>query len=233
MVNSATGEAASASRPDRLRHGPDRLQLQRGRHARPAAIAQGMGLSAMPLSALRAASAAPCSSALSSRDSAMHSEVVTTRSISDGEDRRPRGARAEQRHQQRHAHEAGVGERRHQRAEGCVVPADARFRLAAITHADQHQRAQQVDAQRRRIQQLRHRRAGAEAIQHAGQREIQHEGVEPRDRIERQHAPPRGHVAAQHQREEGKGDQQDVKHPRILRATTLASDRRAARRRPV
>ena len=35
----------------------------------------------------------------------------------------------------------------------------------------------------------------------------------------RQHAPPGGDVAGQHQGEEGKGDQEDVKHRRILRAT--------------
>jgi regulator of protease activity HflC (stomatin/prohibitin superfamily) len=42
----------------------------------------------------------------------------------DRQDRRPRRARPEQRDQQRHAHEAGVGESRHQRAEGRVVPAN-------------------------------------------------------------------------------------------------------------
>ena len=39
-----------------------------------------MGLNSMPLSALRAATAMPCVSALSRRDSAMHSEVVITMS---------------------------------------------------------------------------------------------------------------------------------------------------------
>jgi hypothetical protein len=37
-----------------------------------------------------------------------------------GADHRPGRGRAEQRHQQRHAHEAGVRERRHQRAEGGI-----------------------------------------------------------------------------------------------------------------
>ena len=50
--------------------------------AAPSAIDHGIGLSAIPFRALRAASAAPCSSAPSSRDSAMHSELVTIRSTS-------------------------------------------------------------------------------------------------------------------------------------------------------
>ena len=79
------------------------------------------------------------------------------------------------------------------------------------------------------VQQLRDRRAGAEAVQHAGQREIQHEGVQPGDRLQRQHAAARGDVAAQHQREEGEGDQQDVKHGRIVRCNSQAQrDRQGA-----
>ncbi|MNI84428.1 hypothetical protein D3C73_1413340 [compost metagenome] len=44
----------------------------------PSAIAQGMGLAAMPLSALRSATPAP--PGWPSRDSAMHREVVTSMS---------------------------------------------------------------------------------------------------------------------------------------------------------
>ena len=80
MVNSATGEAASASRPTVCITGRTGSSCRADATA-PSAIDQAMGLSAMPLSALRAASAAPCSSALSSRDSPMHSEVVTIRSM--------------------------------------------------------------------------------------------------------------------------------------------------------
>ena len=43
----------------------------------------------------------------------------------DGADHRPGGGRAEQGHQQRHAHEAGVRERGHQRAEGRVLQVHA------------------------------------------------------------------------------------------------------------
>ena len=45
-------------------------------------MAQGMGLSATPRSALRAAAVAPACPAPSSRDRAIHSELVTTRSTS-------------------------------------------------------------------------------------------------------------------------------------------------------
>jgi hypothetical protein len=48
------------------------------------------------------------------------------------------------------------------------------------------------------------RRAGAEAVQHAGQREEQHEGVQAADRLERQHAAPGGQVAASTSAKKGK-----------------------------
>ena len=46
----------------------------------PSAMDQGMGLVAMPRKALRSATAMPCVPAPSSRESAMHSEVVMTMS---------------------------------------------------------------------------------------------------------------------------------------------------------
>ena len=73
---------------------------------------------------------------------------------------------------------------------------------------------------------------GAEPVQHARQREIQHEGIEAGNRIERQHALAGGEVAGQHQGEEREGDQQDVKHGRIVLATRRPAPG-AGRRAPV
>jgi len=81
-VNSATGEAASASSQAVFSTGPGR----RKDHAEatpPRMMAHGIGLVSTPLSALRAASntaVRPLPSASSSRDSAMHSELVITMS---------------------------------------------------------------------------------------------------------------------------------------------------------
>jgi hypothetical protein len=132
----------------------------------------------------------------------MHSELVTTRSR----------LRSEQSHQQRHAHEAGVGESSDQRAEGGVIPADARIPAGPDHPRHQQQRACQVDRGRDWIDQLRDRRAGAEAIQQAREREIKHECVESRNCVKRQHALARGDIAAQHQGEEGKCDLKDGEH---------------------
>jgi hypothetical protein len=73
MVNSATGEAASASRPMVFITGAIGC-TPRPDDKPPSRMAQGIGFSAMPFSAFFAASAAPCSSALSRRDRAMHSD---------------------------------------------------------------------------------------------------------------------------------------------------------------
>jgi hypothetical protein len=62
-----------------------------------------------------------------------------------------------------------------------------RFRLIATTKPTITSAQQQV-GKNTPVQQLRDRRGGAKAVQHAGQREKQHEGVQPRDRIQRQHA---------------------------------------------
>jgi hypothetical protein len=80
IVNNATGEAASASRPMVFITGATGCHCAADDRP-PSRIAQGMGLSATPWSAFFAAFAAPCWSAPSRRDSAMHSELVITRSI--------------------------------------------------------------------------------------------------------------------------------------------------------
>jgi hypothetical protein len=105
-----------------------------------------------------------------------------------GADHRPGRGRAQQRHQQRHAHEAGVGEGRHQGAEGGVL----QVHLSLERHGDREEHDQQpphsqVDGQHGRVQHLQHRRVGTEAEQQARQREVQHEGVEPRDGAFGQH----------------------------------------------
>ena len=134
----------------------------------------------------------------------------------DGDDDRAGALRAQQRHEQRHAHEAGVGEGGHQGAKGRVVPANAR--TARGQHGTRHhdQRAQQVHAGHGRVEQLRDGRAGAKAVEHARQGEIQHEGIEPRNGRLRQHAAPRGQVTAEHEREEGEGDEEDGEHGGIV-----------------
>ena len=80
MVNSATGDAPSASMPIVLRAGsqsskPVAVVKQ------PRKIAQGSGFFSTPFSALPMARETPCSLAPSSRDSAMHSDEVTIMSI--------------------------------------------------------------------------------------------------------------------------------------------------------
>jgi hypothetical protein len=55
----------------------------------------------------------------------MHTELVMTMSASTVQITGPAFAPPAG-HQQRHAHEAGVGKGRHQRAKGRVLPADAR-----------------------------------------------------------------------------------------------------------
>ena len=80
MVNSATGEAASASRPRVCITGAGKLHCKADATA-PSTMAQGMGLSATPCNAFLAATSAPWTSAESSRDSAMHSDEVITRSM--------------------------------------------------------------------------------------------------------------------------------------------------------
>ncbi|MPM25400.1 hypothetical protein SDC9_71894 [bioreactor metagenome] len=129
-----------------------------------------------------------------------------------GEDHRAGALLSQQRHQQRHAHEAGVGECHHQRAKCGIVPADAAAPGQRNRGGHQHQAAQQIHTRHDRVQQLPNRRVRAKAVQHARQREIQHERVEPADGRQRQHLAPRGQIAAQHQGEEGEGDGEDGQH---------------------
>ena len=131
---------------------------------------------------------------------------------------RPRAGRSQQGDQQRHPHEPGIGKRGHQSPQRGVVPADAAVHRDGDAETHHHQRAQQVDAGHRRVEQFGDRRRRAEAVQHARQGKEQHETVEPRDGFERQHAPLRRHKARQHQREKRKRDGQDVEHRGILAA---------------
>ena len=87
MVNKATGEAQSASRPKVASTGAGKTRPNAEAKA-PVSMAQSMGLVATPRKALRAACAGltRCSSSPAvvpnppRRDSAMHKEVVTNRS---------------------------------------------------------------------------------------------------------------------------------------------------------
>lgn len=79
MVNSATGEAASASMATVFSTGPGRVNCNAEASA-PSAMDQGMGLVAMPLKALLSATPTPWVPAPSRRDNAMHSELVMTMS---------------------------------------------------------------------------------------------------------------------------------------------------------
>jgi len=79
MVNSATGEAASANKATVLATGPASSRFSH-EHTPPSKMAQGSGFLSTPSRALRAATAAPCSSAASSSDRARHKEVVMTMS---------------------------------------------------------------------------------------------------------------------------------------------------------
>jgi hypothetical protein len=92
----------------------------------------------------------------------------------DRADHRPRGGIAEHRDEQRHAHEAGVRERRDEGAERGVAQVDAgRAAARAQRRADRQRHHQQgrdqVDAEQRRIGEPRQRQARAEAEQHARQ----------------------------------------------------------------
>ena len=79
IVNSATGDAESANKATVFSMGSIRVK-PKPEDAAPNKIAQGMGLVTTPFSALRAALLAPCSSAPSKRDKAMHKEEVTIKS---------------------------------------------------------------------------------------------------------------------------------------------------------
>ena len=81
MVNSATGEAASASMRTITSAGPESFTSATEKAA-PSAIDQGKGFDSAPRSARNAATRTPCSTAPCACASAMHSELVTNRSAS-------------------------------------------------------------------------------------------------------------------------------------------------------
>ena len=145
----------------------------------------------------------------------------------------PAARLAEQADQQRKAHEAGVRKGRHQRAEGGVLHRHAgavRRRGASVSAMVNTTISSALPRQMRdqhRVDQLRERHARAEAEQHAGQREEQHEAVQPRNRRFGQHAALRRQVAEQDEREEREGDGQDRLHGRRV---SQAARRGAARR---
>jgi hypothetical protein len=116
----------------------------------------------------------------------------------------------QQRHQQWHAHKAGVGKRPHQGAKGGVVPADASVQGHRHHKAHHHQGTQQVGQRHAGVEQLGDRRGGAKTVQQARQGEEQHKAIHAGYRLQWQHAPAGGNVAAQHQREERKGDDQNL-----------------------
>ena len=129
IVNSATGVAESPSMRTIWPTGASGSSPSAA-EAAPRTIAQGSGLVSAPRSAISAACGRPPLGiarrtrrlGLGDRQAerARHHQVED-----DGADHRAGGGVAEQRHQQRHAHEAGVRERRHQRAEGGVAQVDA------------------------------------------------------------------------------------------------------------
>ena len=129
-----------------------------------------------------------------------------------GADHRPGRAVAQQRDQQRHPHEAGVGKRRHQRAEGRVLEPNPLVERQGDGHEHHQGLATQVHQQDPGVQQFQQRRVHAEAEQHAWQCEEQHEGVQPRHRRLGQQALARRQPAGQHQRKERDRDGEDGLH---------------------
>ena len=129
IVNSATGVAESPSMRTICATGAERLQSERRRSGaeddRPgqrigqrAAQRDQRRMRRAPLGIARRARRLGLGDRQAER--AGHHQVED-----DGADHRAGGGVAEQRHQQRHAHEAGVRERRHQRAEGGIAQVDA------------------------------------------------------------------------------------------------------------
>ena len=211
MVNSATGEAASASSEMvciQARAAPLRARTTRRRAGLPTAADCRRCRAARATGHARPS---PTRAQPRQRDARRRGEHEVDE---DRDDRRGGRLRAQQRDEQRHADVARVRERRHQRAERRIVPVDAVRERRGHREADQHGRAEDPDADHGRVQVIGDGRRGAETVQHARQREVQHERVEPGDRRRRQHAPARGDVARQHQREERERREQDRDHGR-------------------
>ena len=87
---------------------------------------------------------------------------------------------------------------------------------------DHGQGAHQIDGDGSAVEQLRHRCASAKAKQHAWQRKVQHEGVEPRYRIEWHERAMRSDIPAQHQREKRESDDQDIAHGGLNAASSCS-----------
>ena len=178
----------------------------------PAAIDQGSGLLSAPRSARASAARAPRPAASCICASAMHSEVVMNRSARMVQIIGPAAAGPSS------ATSSGTPMKPVFGNAATSAPKAASFRCTRSLEREgdgrkhHQQRAQQVHQQQRRVQQLEDRRVHAEAEQHARQREVQHEGVQPRDRAVRQHAALCRQPAAQHEREERDGDGKDGLH---------------------
>ncbi len=180
MVNSATGDAASASMRTTTSGGPAR-RMPAAENAAPSAIDHGSGLAMAPRRARRNAWRQPAPAASWACANAMHNELVMNRSTrmvliigpatcgpisatSSGTPMKPVFGKA-----------------------ATSAPKAASFRCTLPAQRegdggeDHHQRTQRVDQQHRRIEQLEHRRVHAEAEQQARQREVQHEGIQTRD----------------------------------------------------
>ena len=120
------------------------------------------------------------------------------------EDGGPGALRPQQGHQQRHAHETGVGKSRDQGAESSVVPADAGIARERYRARHHDQGAQHIHPPRPG-QQLANGRAGAKAVYNMqGSAKYSTKALSPQEWPAGASAAPRGQVAAQHQREERK-----------------------------
>ena len=216
MVNSATGEAASASsqavfcsgratgsrwpRPHRSAQWP---RAWVGHHAPVQRLASGPQRPLAP-------PAAP-----SSRDRAMHSELVTTMSTND-HDHWPPFFRPQQRGQQRTPMKPVLGNAATSAPKGRVVPADAlaraswpRQRPPSPAHTAGTRQTPRHPAIARWAWSSRSGTACTAA-------QNQHKAVEPANRIQRQQAATGRDKTAAHQGKNGKGDPQNVQHAAIV-----------------
>ncbi len=211
MVNSATGDAASASMRTTTSGGPDSW-IPATENSAPAAIDQGSGLLKAPRSARASAARVPWPAASCICASAMHSEVVMNRSARMVQIIGPAAAGPSS------ATSSGTPMKPVFGNEATSAPKAESLRCTRSLEREgdgrehHQQRTQHVHQQQRRVQQLEQRGVHAEAKQHARQREVQHEGVQPGDRAVGQHAALRRQPATQHEREERYGDGENGLH---------------------
>ena len=137
IVNRATGAAESPSMRTTCASGPGSSRSVAAKAA-PSAIAHGSGLVSAPRSEARRAVSIERSSSARERWLCDCGEGDAHRAgddevDQDRADHRPGGVLAEQRDQQRHAHEAGVRERGDEGAERGVAQLDAVLRPARRT----------------------------------------------------------------------------------------------------